>query len=159
MEIETTKINFNFLLPTIIFCIVGLFIPGITVLILIEIQSLLTHFGFECTKVWNLMWIISWIGMLASPILFIKYLKKSNLKRTSLRINLMLFNFLEYVFIQVAFASLLSNEEMLCYGTDGQNGLEFVFTAWLSLPILFIFSLIYNYIFKSRQNKFKEFEA
>jgi hypothetical protein len=76
-----------------------------------------------------------------------------------LKINLIVFNFFEYIFIQAGLASLISNEEMLCYGTDGQNGLEFVFTAWLSLPFLLVFGFLFKYIWKSKPQKFVEIEA
>ena len=133
-------------MPTFIFCVVGIFVPAFSALLLFGIQMLLTKLGIECSNAWKIIWMINYIGMIASPILYIKYLASTNHQKEFLKANLILFNSLEYIFIQVSLGSLLSDSKMLCYGTDGQNGLELVFTAWLSLPILFIFSFICNYI-------------
>jgi hypothetical protein len=37
-----------------------------------------------------------------------------------------------------------TNGQILCYGSGGQNGLEFIFTGWLSLPLLILFSVVFD---------------
>ena len=38
----------------------------------------------------------------------------------------------------------MTNANTLCYVSDGENGLEFIFTAWLGLPIIMVFSYIFS---------------
>ncbi|ESU24141.1 hypothetical protein FLJC2902T_32030 [Flavobacterium limnosediminis JC2902] len=104
---------------------------------------LFTKIGIECSNSWKLIWYITWIGMLLLPLLFIKDLK-SNKNQQSLKTKLIFFNLLEYIFIQASLASFFTSGKTLCYVSDGQNGLELVFTAWLALPILLIFSYIFK---------------
>lgn len=79
------------------------------------------------------------------PVLFYLHIRTLTLANSGLlRAKLLLFNFLEYLFIQVSLASLMTNENILCYGNGGQNGIEFIFTGWLALPILILFSIIFQ---------------
>ncbi|KGO85749.1 hypothetical protein Q764_13955 [Flavobacterium suncheonense GH29-5 = DSM 17707] len=110
---------------------------------MLGIQMLFTKNGIECSDSWKLIWCFTWIGMLLLPFLFIKNLKKIK-SQQSLKTKLILFNLLEYIFIQASLASLITDGKTLCYGSVGQNGLEFVFTGWLALPILLIFSYIFK---------------
>lgn len=129
-----------------IFCLVGLFIPAFPAIFLVGIQLLLQKFGIECTVVWKSFWVFSWIGMILLPILF---LKKLNTKETAshdrLQGYLIFFNFFEYCFIQIALSIFFTTSNTLCYGPGGQNGIELAFTAWMSLPVLMIFSYIFEY--------------
>lgn len=128
------------------FCLIGLFIPGLTAILLFGLQMLLTEIGIDCANSWLLIWIGTWIGMILLPILFFRYLDhKSTEVYRKLKINLNLFNFFEYLFIQGSLASLFTTANTLCYGSGGQNGIEFAFTAWLALPILIIFSYFFEY--------------
>jgi hypothetical protein len=107
---------------------------------------LLTEIGMECANSWKLIWTGTWIGMILLPILFFRYLNgKSTVPYQKIKTNLILFNLFEYIFIQASLASLFSNGNTLCYGSGGQNGIEFAFTAWLALPILIIFSYFFEY--------------
>ncbi|WP_133531770.1 hypothetical protein [Flavobacterium dankookense] len=152
MEEVKSKITFDFVSRTLKFCAVGLFIPGFSAILLFGIQMALTKLGIECTDAWKLIWFITWVGMLLTPTFFIKYLKSENWReRRLLSRKLILFNSLEYIFIQASFGSLMSNSETLCYGSGGQNGLELGFSAWLSLPILLAFSFAFNNIWKSKE--------
>lgn len=45
--------------------------------------------------------------------------------------------------------------QTLCYVSDGQNGIVFVFTAWLSLPILVVLSIVFD---RLRMQKLEEIE-
>ncbi|HKO78404.1 MAG TPA: hypothetical protein VJU52_14405 [Flavobacterium sp.] len=129
-----------------IFCLIGFFIPGFTAILLLGIQMLLTEIGMECANSWKLIWTGTWIGMILLPILFFRYLNgKSTVPYQKIKTNLILFNLFEYIFIQASLASLFSNGNTLCYGSGGQNGIEFAFTAWLALPILIIFSYFFEY--------------
>jgi hypothetical protein len=120
--------------------------PVFTAIILIGIQMFFTKLGIECTNSWKLFWGISWVGMILLPILFFKNLKNKEIEKyKKLKTNLIFFNFFEYFFIQTALSSFFTNANILCYGSGGQNGLELVFTAWLALPILMIFSYFFEY--------------
>jgi hypothetical protein len=140
------KYQYRYLKATMIFCLIGFFIPGFTAILLFGIQMLLTEVGIECANSWVLIWIGTWIGMILLPILFFRYLdRKSKETYQKLKTNLILFNLFEYIFIQASLASLFTNGNTLCYGSGGQNGIEFAFTAWLALPILIIFSYFFEY--------------
>lgn len=137
--------HFDFTKPTLIFSIVGIFIPGFTAIGLLGLQMLFSKIGIECSTAWT---IIRWITTPAAfilPVLFYIYLtvsKEENFQ--SLKTKLLIFNFFEYIFIQSSLAFLFTDEQILCYGSGGQNGLEFAFSAWMSIPILIVLSFIYN---------------
>jgi hypothetical protein len=140
------KYQYRYLKATMIFCLIGFFIPGFTAILLLGIQMLLTEIGMECANSWKLIWTGTWIGMVLLPILFFRYLnRKSTIPYQKIKKNLILFNLFEYIFLQASLASLLTNGNTLCYGSGGQNGIEFAFTAWLALPILIIFSYFFEY--------------
>lgn len=146
MEVIYTKTKFNFLLNSFIFSIIGLFIPGFTAVFIFLIQMLFVKLGIGCSNSWKIIWSISWIGALILPYYFYRYFKKVKFQNLySLKTKLLLFNFLEYCFLQMSIGSLLTSANTLCYVSDGQNGLELVFTAWLGLPILMIFSYIFSH--------------
>ncbi|PVX45039.1 hypothetical protein C8C85_0802 [Flavobacterium sp. 103] len=140
------KYQYRYLNATLIFCLIGFFIPGFTAILLLGIQMLLTEIGMECANSWKLIWTGTWIGMILLPILFFRYLNgKSTVPYQKIKTNLILFNLFEYIFIQASLASLFTNGNTLCYGSGGQNGIEFAFTALLALPILIIFSYFFEY--------------
>jgi hypothetical protein len=146
--------KFNFIKPTIIFSIVGFFIPGFTAIGLLGLQMLLSKIGIECSTAWTIIWTITTIGGLLLPFLFyIHIITLAADKMQSLKTRLTFFNLFEYIFIQSSLTPLFTSGRTLCYVTDGQNGLELVFTAWLALPILIAFSFVFNQIFK--QTKFE----
>ena len=140
------KYQYRYLKATLIFCLIGFIIPAFTAILLLGIQMFLTEIGIECSNSWKLIWAGTWIGMILLPVLFFKYLN-GRLTETyqKIRTNLILFNLFEYIFIQASLASLFTNGNTLCYVSDGQNGIELVFTAWLALPILIIFSYFFEY--------------
>lgn len=129
-----------------LFCIAGFIIPGFTAIFLVGFQMFLTKLGVECSNAWTLFWVLSWIGMIVLPILFFKNLKKKEKAYyKQLRTNLIFFNLFEYIFIQTALSIFFTKAKTLCYVSDGQNGIELAFTAWLALPILMIFSYFFEY--------------
>ena len=134
---------YNYIFTTFIFCIIGLFAPAISMLLISGFQLLISTIRISCEDSWHLIWAISWIGLIIWPILFFQllYIKKSSEIR-KIKNRLIWLNTLGYLSIQISVGSLLSSAEILCYGIDGQIGLEYVFTAWLALPILFLFSVI-----------------
>ncbi|WPO77180.1 hypothetical protein [Flavobacterium sp. KACC 22761] len=100
----------------------------------------------ECTLIWKTFWALSWIGMISLPVLMLKKLRSKETETSEkLRTYLIFFNFFEYFFIQTALSIFFTTADILCYGSGGQNGIELVFTAWLALPILMIFSYIFEY--------------
>lgn len=146
--------KFNFIKPTVIFTVVGLFIPGFTAIGLLGLQMLLIKIGIECSTAWTIIWATTTIGGLLLPFLFYRHLTTLTAdKMQSLKTQLTFFNLFGYIFIQSSLTPLFTSGRTLCYVTDGQNGLELVFTAWLALPILIAFSFAFNQILK--QTKFK----
>lgn len=141
-----TKNNFRyFLKPTIKFSIVGIFIPGFTAILIMVLLLGLTYLGVECRNSWTILWIASFIGMLILPIYFLKRLRKTIVEGYDLNARaITIFNVLEYIFIQCAFSVFVSNARTLCYVSDGQNGIQFVFTAWMGIPIIILLSLIFD---------------
>jgi hypothetical protein len=146
--------KFNFIKPTLIFTIVGFFIPGFTAIGLLGLQMLLSKIGIECSTAWTIIWATTTIGGLLLPFLFYRHITTLTAdKMQSLKTRLTFFNLFEYIFIQSSLTPLFTSGRTLCYVTDGQNGLELVFTAWLALLILIAFSFAFNQIFK--QTKFE----
>ena len=140
-----TDIKFNFLKSTLIFALVGLFIPGFTAIGLLGLQMLLSSFGVDCETAWTVIGSFTIFGAIILPIVFIGHIRIINRdKRKSLKTKLILFNLFEYIFIQAGLATLFTNGHTLCYVGDGQNGLEFAFTAWLSVPILILLSYMFG---------------
>ena len=70
--------------------------------------------------------------------------------------KLIIFNIIEYTFIQATLAIFFTNGQMLCYVTDGQNGLELAFTGWMALPFLTVLSLVFDNL---REKKAEELKA
>ena len=86
--------------------------------------------------------------------MFIKYITNITVEKLeTLKSKLILYNLVEYICIQSSIGSLFSNSNTLCYESDGQNGLELVFSAWLALPILIVLSIVFNRIFKQTEIK------
>lgn len=149
--------KFNFIKPTLNFVIAGFIIPGFTAIGLLGLQILLTNSGVECSKAWGIIWTITSIAGVILPFAFYQHIKTLQPEKlNSLNIKLLLFNFFEYIFIQASLSSLMTDGQTLCYVTDGQNGLELAFSAWLALPILIIFSFIFNETFKKTFRKEEE---
>lgn len=144
MEIYTRK-KFNFLINSLIFSLIGIFIPGFTLVFIFLMQKLSDEAGLECSMFWKATWIMGWIGTLSLPYYFYHHFKSVKLKNLHLlKTHLLLFNFLFYISLQISFGSFMTNANTLCYVSDGENGLEFIFTAWLSLPIIMVFSYIFS---------------
>ena len=149
--------KFNFIKPTLIFAIVGLFIPGFTAIGLLGLQMLLSKIGIECSSAWTIIWMTTIIAGLILPLLFYRHINRLTIDRLqSLKTRLIFFNLLEYILIQSSLTPLFTNGQTLCYGSGGQNGLELVFTAWLALPILTIISFIFNQTFKQLKFETKQ---
>lgn len=130
---------------TLKFCIAGFFIPGLTVIVVFGIQVGLGLLSVECTASWAITWTITTVGMIVAPIYFVRKLKKTLNEGYEISINSLInFNLIEYVFIQSTLAALFSNPRTLCYLSDGQNGLEFVFTGWMAMPLLVMLSLVFD---------------
>jgi len=157
--------NFYCTKTTLKFCIAGIFIPGFTAFGLLGLQQGIQATGVSCTASWSLLWTLTIIGSLLAPfafgrVLWIKWNKNPALLLKSLWLMkaLTVFNILEYSFIQCSFAATMTSGETLCYGSSGQNGLEFVFTGWYALPVLVILSLVLDWM-KRRVSEEVEVEA
>jgi len=142
----------NLIQPTVIFSIVGLFFPSLTAIGLLGVQTLLSNLGIECAEAWKIIWKVTTITGLILPFLFYRLLTRVTFDKLRLvKTWLFFFNLFEYIFIQSSLTPLLTSGQTLCYVSDGQNGLELVFTAWLALPMLIVFSYIFNGVLKTSE--------
>lgn len=140
------KVEFNFVKYTFLFCIFGFFCSGFTAIVLLAIQSAFDWFLQDCVQAMRLTWYCCLCCCILTPLLFGLYLRSKEVHSNQLlKKQLGIFNVLALTFIQGTLGVFYSDPEFLCYGTDGQNGLEFVFYAWCALPILVLIS----YYFKS----------
>jgi hypothetical protein len=143
----------NFLRPTNIFAIVGIFIPGFTACGILGLQMLLVLFGIECASAWKILWFFTTVASLLVPAIFFRYIIKTNDDIKRIKKWLTVFNIFEYTFIQATLGMLFSDGKRLCYVTDGQNGIQFIFTAWVAIPVLICLSYLFQAVLKKR-NKF-----
>lgn len=137
--------EFRFGKPTLKFCIAGVFIPGFTAVIILGLQQGVQFLNIECSVSWIILWISAALATVTSPVIFARIVKKrinQGVNLTSREITI--FNILEYIFIQCAFVPLFTNGQTLCYVSDGQNGLELVFTGWIAIPCLLILSRFFD---------------
>ncbi len=129
---------------------------GIPIFVFVCFQMLLSSFGIECHNAWTVIWIITTIGGLILPILFYRHLKTlTENKYKNLKARLTFFNIIECTFIQASLGLFFSNGETLCHVSDGQNGIQFVFTGWLALPIIIGLSVLFNKTLKAQNEKNK----
>ncbi|MGK7389382.1 MAG: hypothetical protein ACNS60_03500 [Candidatus Cyclobacteriaceae bacterium M2_1C_046] len=146
--------KFKFITPTLKFCIAGLFIPGFTAITILGLQMGIEFLGISCLNSWTILWILTTVGFLTTPFVFVQLIDKKLKNEANLRTrDITLFNIIEYTFIQCTLAMFFTNGQTLCYVTDGQNGLEFVFTGWLAIPVLIIMSLAFDRIRERRLQK------
>jgi hypothetical protein len=139
------------------FCIAGLFIPMLTVYPIVAIQMGIGLLGIECKTSWTIMWTITTIGAIVGPWTFVRLMnKKLSTGYNFSTDKLLIFNIIEFSFIQCSLVTFFTNGQTLCYANGGQNGLEFIFTGWLSLPLLIIFSLVFD---RLRDSKIKKVKA
>ncbi|MES2240857.1 MAG: hypothetical protein V4497_11435 [Bacteroidota bacterium] len=144
------KMKFNFLKPTLISCVIGIFIPGFTVILFFLFQLLTEKLNIECEKYWKYLWILTTIVSIVAPIIFIKNIEKT---KNSTLTKLTIFNFVEYISLQGCLAQFFTDAKTICYGSGGQNGMELIFTAWLALPILICLSFVFKYRFEIVENQ------
>ena len=142
--------KFNFIKPTLISCAIGIFIPGFTAVLFFLFQNLSDKIGINCENYWNFMWILTSIISVVLPFYFIKNIEKT--KNPTLT-KLTLFNFVEYICLQILLGRFFTNSNIICYGSGGENGMELIFTAWLSLPILVCLSFVFKNKLENRMNK------
>ncbi|AWG22383.1 hypothetical protein FFWV33_13045 [Flavobacterium faecale] len=135
----------NFIKSTLKFSILGFLIPGITAIFLLGIQMFLSALGIECTTSWKIIWTVTIISGISLPFIFGNYITNiTDEKLKTLKLKYKIFCLIEYICIQASFGCYFSSSNTLCYVSDGQNGLELVFTAWLAIPILIILSFIFK---------------
>jgi len=153
----TTSRKYNFIRPTLKFCIVGFFIPGFTAIAIAGFQIGLASLGIECANAWTILWITTTIGTVIAPIIFIRLMNIRLASGYNLEPGKLLsFNIIEYTFLQGTLAMLFTSGRVLCHGIDGQNGLEFAFAGWMALPILIVLSLLFD---KLRERKTEKLMA
>ncbi len=143
----TTEKKYNFIRPTLKFCIAGIFIPGFTAIAILGVQMGIGLLGIECSDTWIILWTLTTIGTLTAPIVFVRLMNKRLSEGYHLDYDkLLIFNIVEYTFIQCSLAAFFTTGRTLCYVSDGQNGMEFALTGWMALPFLVVLSLVFDYL-------------
>lgn len=143
--------KYNYLRPTLRFCIAGLFIPGFTLMPLLGVQMGVERLGLECARSWIVLWTLTAVGTVVAPVFFIRQINTSLEEGYNFTTyKLLVFNIVEYTLIQCTFATFFTSGATLCYVTDGQNGLAFVFTGWMAIPLLAMLSFVFDRIREKR---------
>lgn len=101
---------------------------------------LFNNFGVNCETYWKSIILIFSVLAIVSPMMYFKCLEKY---RKPTQSNLLLFNIVEYISLQIGISPFFTTSNSICFG-QSDGGLIFVFTAWLSLPILIGLSLIFK---------------
>jgi len=152
----TAKKTQSYISSTLKFCIAGLLIPMLTVYVIVGLQMGIELLGIECKTSWTVLWTITSIGIVIAPFIFIRLMNKKLATGYNYSNDKLLnFNIVEYTCIQCILATLFTNRQTLCYGNGGQNGMEFMFTGWLALPFLIIFSLVFDNLRNRKINELK----
>lgn len=152
-----TKKKYSFITPTLKFCIAGFFIPGFTAIAIVGLQMGIGLLGIECSKSWTVLWTLTTVGSVAAPFVFVRLMNKRLLEGYNLTTDkLIIFNVIEYTFIQCTLSIFFTSGQTLCYGSGGQNGLEFAFTGWMSMPFLVVLSLVFDNLREIRIEEIKD---
>ncbi|MFY0598579.1 MAG: hypothetical protein JXR03_02830 [Cyclobacteriaceae bacterium] len=147
----TKNKRFKYINSTLKFSIAGFLLPALGAILFLGLQMGLSFLGIECSTAIKTLWTITSLGLVITPIVFIHLITKKLNAGDNLTSNeLIIFNIIEYFFLQCSLASLFTTSNTLCYVTDGQNGLEFAFTGWMAIPVLIIFSLVFDFITKKK---------
>jgi hypothetical protein len=140
-----TEKRYTFTRQTLKFCIAGFLIPGFTAIAILGLQMGIVFLGLECASSWTILWVLTTVGLVLAPIVFVRRMYKT--LETGYHLppaKLITFNVVEYIFVQATLAAFFTNGRTLCYATDGQNGLEFVLTGWMALPPLILLSFVFD---------------
>jgi hypothetical protein len=147
----TPKTKFHFTRTTLKFGIAGIFIPGFTAIAILVPVTIFRALGVECYVVWTSWSVLTTIGAIIAPVIFLKMiLKRLAEGHRMTTASVIIFNLTEYTFLQCMLAVFFSSSETRCYGTDGQNGLEFAFTGWIAIPFLILMSLLFDHLVDKR---------
>ncbi|NQY68381.1 MAG: CotH kinase family protein [Flavobacteriales bacterium] len=150
------KTNSSFIKLTLIFSIVGIFIPEHTEYILLKSQRVLDLLGLEFSIAWITLWTLTSFTGLILPFIF--YYHISSLpkeKHKWLIIKLTLFNLIEYILLQSSLTPLFTDVHTIIFNYDVRNGMESIYTAWLALPILVLISTFFNQKLEGLKSHFK----
>lgn len=135
-------VEFTFVSYAVLFGIAGIFICGFTLVFLAAIQHVVEILTNDCVSAMKWMWSFCLVGLAVTPVIFYKFLMSKPVhSKQTLQKQYALFNLLMYMFIQTSLGVFTSDPEILCYATDGQNGLELAFNGWLSIPFLVLIAL------------------
>lgn len=139
------RAKFNFVWYTVLFCIFGLFLCVGTLYLLFGIHLAFDSLLHDCVRAMEFTWYLCLLSLILTLLLFSLYLRQQEVHSNQLlKKQLGVFNALLLTFIQGTLGVFSSDPEFLCYGTDGQNGLELVFNGWCALPLLLLVSYYYN---------------
>lgn len=126
---------------------IGLLVPGFTVIVILGLHEAIAFTGFNCISAWNIIWFISGVVALFTPYIFTKtIIRSSNVKK--LETQFKLFCLLEYISLQAIIGAYFTEADILCYGRDGQIGLEFVLTGWIAALTILASGFFYEWVYK-----------
>lgn len=134
-----------------IFCafIVLIFIVNTAVIVLAG--ELVKVLEIACQDYFLWLIIAGWVWAILLPFIFFQTAKNAKELNRSMVIKLWAFNFLEILCIQIAAETLLSSPAILCYHSDGQNGMEMIIGAGAGAVFVLLYSLGLDYL-KNRRN-------
>ncbi|MDJ1504265.1 hypothetical protein [Xanthocytophaga agilis] len=138
--------KYQFTIPTLKFSVAGFFISGFSMTGILGLQTLLQSFTQGCEVAWKLLFILMASGSIITPFIFTCFVLKDSQSQKFSEGKIWLYNLLEYIFLQCSIGWLFSNAKTLCYVSDGQNGLQFVFTSWMGLCIQLFYSLLLDWM-------------
>lgn len=139
------RVKFNFVKYTALFCVLGIFLGAFTIHLLDLINSAFGKIEKDCVDALRLTWYFCLFGCVSVPLVFGFHLKRRKIHSNQLlKTQLALFNVVTFTFIQGALGVFSSDPDFLCYGTDGQNGMELMFNGFFALPALLVISLFFQ---------------
>lgn len=137
--------NVNFLITkyTAVFCAFTPVLCVINALLFFWVSSLLESFDIECSTAIDYIITSGCVCSLLIPIVFFYFVSKIKFSsRQKLVSFIYVYSFVEILSIEIAFERFLSSPHILCYVSDGQNGLELIFGGIIAAVITFTISLL-----------------
>ena len=155
--IDNSKRSINsFTKPTLYFCLVGFIAVAFPAYVLLGLEYCLEKLGYSCENAILSICKCATYICLITPVTFFYYLFRSRnwFSISQIKRRILLFDLTLYVCIPAALEIHFSTPQILCNVTDGQNGLELAFSAWLALPVVMLLSVVFEQVFKGRSDVF-----
>lgn|GEM_PF-7088244 len=122
----------------VVFGIVCFLIPGFTAIIIFGLRILIETIFDNCQVGWAVATILGGLISFVAPLLYFIHLKNNSPSKN----NFWIFGLIEYLGIQSFAVVFFVTADSSCHGHTAQNGLEYIFTAWLSIPLILLFDYL-----------------